>query len=47
MQESMTTLGADRGTYLMPGGQRFPMSEHVTAINLMDFLSEMDSHACR
>lgn len=40
-RESMTTLGADRGTYLIPGGQPFPLSEQVTAINLVDFLSEM------
>ena len=42
-RESMTTLGADRGTYLMPGGERFPLSENVTAINLLDFLSEMNA----
>ena len=40
-RESMTTLGADRGTYLMPGGERFPLSEKVTAINLIDFLKEL------
>lgn len=42
-RESMTTLGADRGTYLMPGGERFPLSEKVTAINLVDFLAEMET----
>lgn len=40
-RESMTTLGADCGTYLMPRGERFPLSEKVTAINLVDFLSEI------
>ena len=39
-RESMTTLGADRGTYLMPGGERFPLSEQVTAISLVEFLAD-------
>lgn len=42
-RESMTTLDANRGTYLMPAGERFPLSEKVTAINLIDFLSELET----
>jgi uncharacterized protein len=42
-RESMTTLGADRGTYLMPCGERFPLSKQVAATNLVDFLSEMET----
>ncbi len=42
-RESMSTLGADRGTYMIPGGERFPLSEQVTATSLVDFLSEMET----
>lgn len=42
-RESMTTLGADRGTYLMPSGETFPLSETVTATSLPSFLSSLIS----
>ncbi len=40
-RESMHTLGATRGTFLMPAGTTFPLAEHVTATNLIDFLTEL------
>lgn len=40
-RESMATLGAYRGTYVMPGGTSFPLSGNVSAISLVDFLAEM------
>ena len=40
-RESMSTLGASRGTYVVPGGDRFPLAEQISAINLIDFLAEL------
>lgn len=37
-RESMATLGAIRGTYLMPEGESFPLSENVNATGLLPFL---------
>jgi len=42
-RESMVTLGAERGTYLMPGGKSFPLSGNVAAMNLIEFLSEIEA----
>lgn len=41
--ESMKTLGATRGTYLIPEGESYPLSESVTAASLSGFLSSMSS----
>ncbi len=38
--ESMKTLQATKGYYLIPQGETFPLSESVTAINLPDFLAQ-------
>ncbi|VGO15884.1 hypothetical protein PDESU_04472 [Pontiella desulfatans] len=40
-RESMKTIGASKGFYTMPHGDRFPLSEQVDAISLEDFL-ELD-----
>lgn len=40
-RESMVTLGASRGTYLMPAGESFPLSAEVTAMPLAAFLSTL------
>lgn len=40
-RESMTTLGATRGTYLTPAGETFPLSEQVTATSLTGFLRHL------
>lgn len=40
-RESMRTLGASRGTFLMPSGDPFPLADDVTATNLIDFLTEL------
>lgn len=37
--ESMKTLQATTGYYIMPQGETFPLSESVTAISLSDFLA--------
>ena len=37
--ESMKTLGASRGHFLIPRGKAFPLSESVTAIGLPEFLA--------
>jgi hypothetical protein len=36
--ESMRTIGATRGFYLIPEGEGFPMAEAVTAIGVSEFL---------
>ena len=40
-RESMATLGAARGTYVMPSGATFPLSDQVTATSLAAFLSSL------
>ncbi|HRQ88386.1 MAG TPA: DUF4143 domain-containing protein [Bacteroidia bacterium] len=42
-RESMETLGAVRGIYLMPQGDGFPLSETVRAMPLADFLRELSA----
>ncbi len=41
-RESMNTLNATKGTYLMPSGESFPLSENVTAMSLSDLLMEIE-----
>lgn len=43
--ESMRTLGATRGTFLMPLGESYPLSESVNAMSLPAFLSTLSSTA--
>ena len=38
-RESMQTINASKGFYVMPSGDRFPLSDNVEAINLNDFLN--------
>jgi len=40
-RESMATLGASRGFYLMPAGETFPLSDQVTALSLQTFLKTL------
>jgi len=40
-RESMATLGASRGTYLMPAGASFPLGDRVTATSLPEFLKAL------
>lgn len=40
-RESMATIGAARGTFLMPSGAAFPLSETVTATSLPAFLHSL------
>jgi predicted AAA+ superfamily ATPase len=40
-RESMATLGATRGTYIMPAGETFPLSEQVAAVSLAVFLQSL------
>ncbi len=40
--ESMTTLSASLGTYLIPQGERFPLSPQVHAVPLTDFLQQQE-----
>jgi len=40
-RESMTTLAATHGTFLMPSGDSFPLSETVTATSLPAFLQTL------
>jgi hypothetical protein len=37
--ESMKTLQATKGYYIIPQGETFPLSESVTAISLAGFLA--------
>jgi uncharacterized protein len=37
--ESMKTLQASKGYYLIPQGETYPLSENVTAISLAEFLA--------
>jgi hypothetical protein len=37
--ESMKTLQATKGYYIIPQGESFPLSKTVTAISLSDFLA--------
>ncbi|MDX2080591.1 MAG: ATP-binding protein [Terrimicrobiaceae bacterium] len=37
-RESLETLEANRATYILPGGETFPLSETVTATSLVNFL---------
>lgn len=44
MRESMKSLGAQRGYYIMPYGDAFPMADDIQAIGLREFLhSQSDS----
>jgi predicted AAA+ superfamily ATPase len=40
-RESMATLGATKGTYLMPAGDGFPLSGQVDAVGLPQFLQSL------
>jgi uncharacterized protein len=40
-RESMATLGATRGTYIMPAGETFPLSDQVAAVSLAVFLQSL------
>ena len=40
-QESMKTLQATKGYYIIPQGEIFPLSESVTAISLSDYLARL------
>ncbi len=42
-RESMTTLGATKGTYLMPAGEAFPLSDEVNAVGLLPFLQSLEA----
>jgi predicted AAA+ superfamily ATPase len=39
--ESMKTLEATKGYYIIPQGETFPLSESVTAISLSDYLARL------
>jgi len=39
--EAMQYLQADRGVFLMPQGDAFPLSENITAMSLAEFLQRM------
>ena len=39
--ESMKTLQAAKGYYIIPQGETFPLSESVTAISLADYLARL------
>jgi len=39
--ESMKTLQATKGYYIIPQGESFPLSESVTALSLSDFLTRL------
>ena len=39
--ESMNTLQATKGYYIIPQGETFPLSESVTAISLSDYLARL------
>lgn len=41
--ESMKTLGATRGTFLIPSGESYPLSDTVNAMCLSEFLSTLGS----
>ncbi len=40
-RESMKTLGAKQGTFLIPQGESYPLSESVTAMSLPQFLKTL------
>lgn len=42
-RESMSTLAAKRGTYLIPSGESFPLAEDINAVSLLDFLADMQT----
>lgn len=42
-RESMSTLAAERGTYLIPSGESFPLAEDINAVSLLDFLADMQT----
>jgi hypothetical protein len=39
--ESMGTLGAARGYYIMPVGESYPLSPKVGAVSLLEFLHQI------
>jgi len=39
--ESMETLGAARGYYIIPGGDSYPLSPKVDAVSLLEFLHQI------
>jgi len=41
--DSMNALGSTRGIYLMPKGERFPLSNNVEAMNLAEFITDLSS----
>jgi predicted AAA+ superfamily ATPase len=43
--ESFNTLNATRGYFIIPQGERFPLTKKTTAINLSDFLTELSGLA--
>lgn len=40
-RESMITIGASKGTYLLPAGEAYPLSEQVEAVGLPEFLQSL------
>lgn len=40
-RESMATLGATKGSYLLPAGEAYPLSTNVEAIGLLPFLRSL------
>ena len=45
--ESMKTLGATRGTFLIPEGESYPLSESVIATSLSGFLATLSSFSSK
>ncbi len=43
MVESMETIGANQGVIIIPGGETFPISKTVKAMNLRSFLKMLNS----
>jgi len=39
--ESMSTVGADKGTIVIPSGARYPLSEDVSAVSLTEFVRDV------
>jgi predicted AAA+ superfamily ATPase len=39
--EAMQYLNADRGLFLMPQGESFPLASNVTALSLAEFLQQL------
>ena len=44
--ESFNTLQAAQGYFIIPQGERFPMTESIQAINLPDYLEKLNEASC-